>query len=110
MKQFGATATAIAALGLAATGTATAAAGTERPVASAAGVFKELKASDQVERVLNRRYPRLNWIANCRQISRHGFTCSFSGFRGTTFANGRARVREVTRYTYRARITALRFG
>jgi hypothetical protein len=80
------------------------------PTTAQAGIGKELKASDQVERVLNHRHPAYHWLANCRQISRHGFTCSISGYKGNHFADGRARVREVTRYRYKAKITALRFS
>lgn len=76
--------------------------------AAQAGIGWELDAADQVERVLEHRDHRYTYVASCRSTSRTTFTCSWSGFKSRGVANGRATVRKVNRYTYRARITSFR--
>jgi hypothetical protein len=72
-----------------------------------AGVVQEINAGDEVQRVLDKRYPAWSFTASCRQVTRHYFTCSFFGTRGSKFADGRASVREHGR-RYRATILSFR--
>jgi hypothetical protein len=72
-----------------------------------AGVVQEINAGDEVQRVLDRRYPAWSFVATCRQATPHYFTCSFVGSRGSRFADGRASVRKHGR-RYRARILSFR--
>jgi hypothetical protein len=73
-----------------------------------AGIGWELDAADQVERVLDHRNGSFTYVANCRSTSSRTFTCSWSGFKDNGVADGRATVRKINRYTYRARITSFR--
>jgi hypothetical protein len=75
--------------------------------AAHAGIGWELDAADQVERTLEHRDHKFTYVASCRSTSRTTFTCQWNGFtRGGDFANGRASVRKINRYTYRAHITS----
>lgn len=76
------------------------------PVARA-GITDELKASDEVERVLEKRDKHLSYVANCRQISSRRFTCTWIGSSSSgSFATGRASVTKMSRYKFKARITS----
>ena len=78
------------------------------PIAHA-GITDEINAADEVERVLEKRDKHLSYLADCRQTGRTTFTCSWFGTsKGGDMANGRASVRKLSRYKYRARITSFR--
>lgn len=70
---------------------------------SKAGAGWELNAADQVERVANHRLPTFTIVAACRSIARKQFTCTFFGNDGGKgcYADGRANVRRIDRWTYR---------
>jgi hypothetical protein len=72
------------------------------------GIIQELDAADQLERQLDRRNRSVTWLATCRQVSRRTFTCKFSGYRRSTFYNGRASCRKLSRTRYRCRILSYR--
>ena len=90
-----------AAMALAGIPAASSAADETEPSARAAGIGWELNASDEVERVANRRYRSYNWLASCRSVSRTQFSCDVSGYKGMNFASGRATVRRLNRYQYK---------
>jgi hypothetical protein len=73
---------------------------------AAAGFMDEMNAADQVERVLDRKFPAYSSVATCRQVSGRKFTCKYTGSKDTAscFHNGRATVRKVTSRRYNARI------
>ncbi len=58
--------------------------------AAQAGVIQEINAADQVERQLDRAHRSVTWMASCRHTSRTRFTCSYDGYRGSKFWDGRA--------------------
>ena len=61
------------------------------PSVASADVFDELNAASAVERKLDNRYPRWDWLAFCDQLNRTKFSCEITGFgRGLSTADGRA--------------------
>jgi hypothetical protein len=88
---------------------ATAALAPTAGTAQASRIGDELSAGDQTQRVLSHRYPKWNWIASCRAVSRTKFTCDVIGMRDSSMAQGRSYVVKQNSYTFKARITALNF-
>jgi hypothetical protein len=71
-----------------------------------AGIGWELKAADEVQRVMTQRHPSYDFVANCRSLSATRFTCEYVGSNtdSSCYIQGRATVQKLNRYRYRARI------
>ena len=80
------------------------------PSAHASYNTDKLKAADAVESKLKQQHSRWKWLASCKSTSSATFSCSISGFKGHSVANGRAHVRKVGKSSFRVAIVSLKFS